>query len=917
MLLLSDGTVMGQNGQGATWYRLTPDNHGSYVNGTWTTLASMHNDRLYYGSDVLTNGNVYVAGGEYGAGANKAEMYDPVRNVWTPLPTPSGYQIHDDISETLPGGNVLQWAASGTLIYNAASNSWSVAGATSGGAGMGEAGWVKLPDDSILTINGGSTTTERYFPSLNQWIAQGSVPVPMYDSQSELGPGFLLPDGRVIFFGGTTNTAIFTPSALGGTNPGTWAAGATMPGNLGMPDAPGCMMVNGKILCVLGTNGTYNAPSSFYEYDYLANSFTQINGPTGLTYGSAPYVTRMLALPDGNVLFSDFGTQLYVYQPDPSPLAAGKPTILSITTNSDGSFHMTGTLLNGISEGAAYGDDAQMASDYPLVRMTNSLGVVSYARTFNWSSTSVLTNKIVATEFSLPAGLASGTYSLVVSANGNSSDPFSFTTPFSMGVSPNAGFNFTGPVGGPFSPVFQNFSLTNSGTSPLNWTLLNTSAWLNVSVTNGTLTPGAGATPVTVSLNSTASNMLAGVYSTTMWFSNLTGGEAFSRQFTLTVLSGDSPVAFSGFNRDVAVERTASGGTPASFAQPFDVGNDYGFYEAGLVATNAALGLPQGGAFTSSLDNATTFQLGPYNGNNVLFMSSGATTGTLILSTPRAYSSLSILASSANGGGNGSVVIHFVDGSASSPINFAALDWFNNLGAGITHIGRIRLTAYSTDDPGANNPNLYHTKVDLTARGLAGKAISFLTFTMPGGAGTSSATDTGVFALSGTPSRPPVIASQPQNLTVLAGNPAMFSLTATGAVQLSYVWKFNGTNLSENGHITGSQGNLLTITGTTTNDAGDYFAVVTNIFGSATSVLATLTVALPPAFQTVMQSNGVLAFTWNAGTGLVYQVQYSTNLAQTNWVNLGSTNTATNSTATFYDPIGPDPQRFYRVILLP
>src|ERR1700720_1447669 len=64
-LLLSDGTVMCGDG-GSGWYRLTPDIHGSYVNGTWSTLAATHYTRLFYSTDVLTNGNLYVAGGEYG-----------------------------------------------------------------------------------------------------------------------------------------------------------------------------------------------------------------------------------------------------------------------------------------------------------------------------------------------------------------------------------------------------------------------------------------------------------------------------------------------------------------------------------------------------------------------------------------------------------------------------------------------------------------------------------------------------------------------------------------------------------------------------------------------------------------------------------------------------------------------------------
>jgi hypothetical protein len=194
------------------------------------------------------------------------------------------------------------------------------------------------------------------------------------------------------------------------------------------------MMVDGKILCAVSPVPTsanhFPSPTSFYEFDPVANSFTQVNGPTGSTYGSSTYTLRMLDLPDGTVLFSTSGSQLYVYQPGSGPLAAGKPTINSITPNLDGSYHLTGQLLNGISEGAAYGDDAQMNSNYPLVRMTNTVsGAVYYARTYNWSSTSVMTsNRTLTTEFALPAGLPVGNYNLVAVANGIASDPFAFST---------------------------------------------------------------------------------------------------------------------------------------------------------------------------------------------------------------------------------------------------------------------------------------------------------------------------------------------------------------------------------------------------------------------------------------------------------------------------------------------------------
>jgi hypothetical protein len=53
-------------------------------------------------------------------------------------------------------------------------------------------------------------------------------------------------------------------------------------------------------------------------------------------------------------------------------------------------------------------------------------------------------------------------------------------------------------------------------------------------------------------------------------------------------------------------------------------------------------------------------------------------------------------------------------------------------------------------------------------------------------------------------------------------------------------------------------------------------------------------------------------------TGLVYQVQFKTNLLQTNWVVLKNI-TATNTPVTFVDtnPITGSPQKFYRLLLLP
>jgi hypothetical protein len=191
------------------------------------------------------------------------------------------------------------------------------------------------------------------------------------------------------------------------------------------------MMRNGRILCAVSSVPTssdhYPAPTSFFEYDPVSNAFASASAPGGATEPGSCYGTMLLDLPDGNVLFSHFGPQLHVYSPAGASLASGKPVIANTTPNADGSFHLTGTGLTGISEGASYGDDYQMSTNYPLVRLTGTSGGVRYARTYDWSTTSIRTGAaLLSTEFRVPPTLPPGTYQLEVIANGIASDPVSF-----------------------------------------------------------------------------------------------------------------------------------------------------------------------------------------------------------------------------------------------------------------------------------------------------------------------------------------------------------------------------------------------------------------------------------------------------------------------------------------------------------
>lgn len=476
MLLLSDGTVMAQNDSGNAWYRLTPDSNGSYVNGAWTTRTSMTSTRKFYCSTVLRDGKVLVAGAEYGTGWGTAEVYDntldyPGGTPWTNAPIAAGLiqtmntipskgqnqaGIGAGMGIMLPDGRVLvspvyPVVPNQTIIYSPTTNTW-VAGPTTLG-GQDEVCWLKLTDDSILVIDNSGTTSERYIPATNTWIADANMPAGnLYDpfGSEEIGAGILLPDGRGFFIGASGKTAIYTPT--NGTANGSWVQGPDIPndpsGNAqGAVDAPAAMMIDGKVLCAVsrspymdsgGTVQTFNSPTRFYEYSYdplggIGSFSAELATPSGGQESIKCFQATMLALPDGKVLYSNQSRQLYVYTPSGPPLPEGKPIVAGITVNGDGSYHLIGRKLNGISAGAAYGDDKQMDSNYPLVRLTETNGHVHYARTRDWSSTGVRTGVTpVTTEFALPESVLDGgpvTYSLQVVANGIASDAIVFPGP--------------------------------------------------------------------------------------------------------------------------------------------------------------------------------------------------------------------------------------------------------------------------------------------------------------------------------------------------------------------------------------------------------------------------------------------------------------------------------------------------------
>ena len=222
MILMTDGTVLckttsgGGDGIGNIWDKLTPLN-GSYINGTWSTIAPMNFTRLYFSAQVLPDGRLYIAGGEYGTGGANGEVYNPTTNTWTHTGG-AGYtfssNISDANSEILPDGRVLQANVDipGTVtnyFWNPITNTYSAAPSCL--RVDNEAVWVKLPDSSIIFQDNYSTTSERYIPQTNTWINDASAPTNLFDPYgSECGAGYLLPDGSVFYWFHTTYFILYS-----------------------------------------------------------------------------------------------------------------------------------------------------------------------------------------------------------------------------------------------------------------------------------------------------------------------------------------------------------------------------------------------------------------------------------------------------------------------------------------------------------------------------------------------------------------------------------------------------------------------------------------------------------------------------------------------------------------------------------
>ena len=463
-LLLTDGNIMVQENNTRNWWKLTPDNFGFYRSGRWSQLRSMPSgyEPSLFASAVLKNGHVIIEGGEYNQAVtphkdwtNLGAIYDPVANHWTPVPHPTGWsKIGDAPSVVLPNGTFMLGICCGPAqgaLYDEASNSWTVLTNTSGGGFAGkfdnnsEEGWTLLPDGKVLTVDcyGGvpydpnGKNSEIYDPAAGAWSTPIPTGVHLWESRAcsggagrthEIGPAILRPDGTVFATGSNTclpgtagNTAIFD------TTTRSWTPGHHIPGVNDAADAPAAILPDGNVL--VDTNPRWgNGPSTLYEYKFDGTGWLHIPQPPGLPPTANTEGARMLVTPDGTILLAHVNTnQIWFYVPAGTYRQSWRPTITSCpaTVTVGHTYTVRGTQFNGLSQGAAYGDDAQSATNYPIVRIRNNAShEYHFARTHDFSTMAVATGNLpTSTKFDVLPGTPSGMSTLQVIANGIPSAP--------------------------------------------------------------------------------------------------------------------------------------------------------------------------------------------------------------------------------------------------------------------------------------------------------------------------------------------------------------------------------------------------------------------------------------------------------------------------------------------------------------
>jgi len=435
-----------------------------------------------FGDDpsMLISGHRILAGNIFN---NSTYIYSIDTDSWTQAAT----KVYSDRSDeegwtALSGGSILTYDLFNSVAnnqgyaetYNSAQNAWTAISPADGTAtgtlpvltspalGFELGPSMRLQDGRALVI-GANQHTALYNQATNTWAAGPDIRgvlrnpfgrVEHANFGADDAPAALMPNGHVLM------------AADAGANPitqnGDAAAGSAVISNIhstaglqvtwavSQADGNSNVIPPGTVITSIDSRhqvhisanaaaaaqqislvfgGVFSSPTELFDFDPQEGTISPVspplNDPNLPTFPA--FVTRMLVLPNGQVLFNDgLGNRLYAYTPRGSTNPAYLPVIENVERGENGVFTLTGRQLNGPSDASAYGDDSQSNENFPIVRLQDSNGLVFYCRSRDWTSTNVGSIPHESVKFTLNPAVTPGLYQLIVSAGGISSSPVAF-----------------------------------------------------------------------------------------------------------------------------------------------------------------------------------------------------------------------------------------------------------------------------------------------------------------------------------------------------------------------------------------------------------------------------------------------------------------------------------------------------------
>ncbi len=334
MRLLTDGTVMAQNGTSRNWLRLTPDATGSYINGTWSTtsIAPMSTNRFSFPSEVLQSGKVWILGGEnYGPNDDDVwtatgEQWNPTTNKWSAIatfPDQACFAVTYNVTAATTAGSTsikqIPSVVTPTFVVG-----WTVAGpGIPAGATI-----TSINSKTMVQVSPAATATQKVVT-----LQFSGTPKSCYGDV----PTMLLPGGKIL-----AGSLVGPASYLYTIAKNSWAFAATKVYNDSSDEEGWARLADGRII-TYDIGPSVSSGNSVAElYNPTTNSWASISPSDGTATGTFPLLSSSavdyelgpsLRLQDGRMFLVGATGHTALYTPSTNSWAAGPDIIGSLNGN--------------------------------------------------------------------------------------------------------------------------------------------------------------------------------------------------------------------------------------------------------------------------------------------------------------------------------------------------------------------------------------------------------------------------------------------------------------------------------------------------------------------------------------------------------------------------------------------------------